>query len=47
MGVYSTALPFAPSLSKGRAELVEAFSLCSKHGFDFAQPERYSEREDG
>jgi hypothetical protein len=31
---------FAPSLSKGKAEPVEATSLRSVEGFDFAQPER-------
>ncbi|MBG6117018.1 hypothetical protein FB595_101334 [Sphingobium sp. AEW010] len=39
--------PFALSLSKGSAELVEAPSLRSGEGFDFAQPERIMEADHG
>ena len=39
--------PFVLSLSKGSAELVEAASLRSGEGFDFAQPERIMEADHG
>ena len=39
--------PFALSLSKGSAELLEAPSLRSVEGFDFAQPERIMEADHG
>ncbi|AOF97975.1 hypothetical protein BSY17_472 [Sphingobium sp. RAC03] len=43
-GLTPLPTPFALSLSKGKAEPVEAPSLRSGEGFDFASGEVYPER---